>query len=136
MTLSPATAVGFAVVGGAPADARQWITVDMSGFPGAGRRGYAVAAEPVMRSWRGIELANQAREIIVTELRRVHHRGHVRVSGGWPSRVRGRRRARDAVVARYRTGEPGSGDHCHRVATVASSPGGGGPGPFPRRGQR
>src|SRR5680860_1184319 len=73
MTLSPATAVGFAVVGGAPADARQWITVDMSGFPGAGRRGYAVAAEPVMRSWRGIELANQAREIIVTELRRLQH---------------------------------------------------------------
>src|SRR5680860_1840390 len=73
MTLSPASSVGFAIVGGAPADARQWITVDMAGFPGAGRRGYAVATEPLVRSWRGMELANQARDIIVTELRRLRH---------------------------------------------------------------
>lgn len=61
------------MVGGAPADARQWITVDMSGYPGAGRRGYAVATEPVVRSWRGNELANQARDILITELRRLQH---------------------------------------------------------------
>jgi len=73
MTLSAATSVGFAVVGGAPADARQWITVDMSGYPGSGRRGYAVATEPVVRSWRGMELANRAREILITELRRLQH---------------------------------------------------------------
>ncbi len=73
MTLSPATSVGFSVVGGVPADARQWITVDMAGFPGTGRRGYVVATEPLDRSWSGIELAGQAREIIVTELRRLQH---------------------------------------------------------------
>ena len=73
MTLSEATAVGFAVSGGAPTDARQWITVDMAGFPGSERRGYIVATEPMVRSWHGIDLASQAREIILTELRRLRH---------------------------------------------------------------
>lgn len=73
MTLSEATAVGFAVAGSAPADARQWITVDMAGFPGSERRGYIVATEPLVRSWHGIDLASQAREIILTELRRLRH---------------------------------------------------------------
>jgi hypothetical protein len=72
MTLSPAWSVGFAVVGGVPADARQWIAVDLASFPGAGR-GYVVAAEPLVRSWHGLDLATQAREIIVTELRRLKH---------------------------------------------------------------
>lgn len=73
MTLAPPHSVGFAVAGGSPADARQWITVDLAGFPGVDRRGYVVATEPVDRSWRGIELANQSREIILTELRRLRH---------------------------------------------------------------
>ncbi len=73
MTLSEATAVGFAVAGSAPADARQWITVDLAGFPGSERRGYVVATEPMVRSWHGIDLASQAREIILTELRRLRH---------------------------------------------------------------
>jgi hypothetical protein len=61
------------VLGGAPADVRRWITVDLAGFPGAGRRGYLVAVEPVTRSWKATELAQQAREIILVELRRLHH---------------------------------------------------------------
>lgn len=73
MTLSPASSVGFAVQGGAPADVRQWITVDLAGFPGPCRRGYVVAVEPVDRSWAAIELGNQVREIILTELRRQVH---------------------------------------------------------------
>jgi hypothetical protein len=73
VTLSPATAVGFAIAGGAPADARQWITIDLAGYPGSDRRGYIVATEPLQRSWHGIDLANQAREIILTELRRLRH---------------------------------------------------------------
>ncbi len=73
MTLTSPASVGFAVAGGAPADARQWITVDLAGFPGAGRRGYIVATEPVARAWHSIELANQSREIILTELRRLRH---------------------------------------------------------------
>ncbi len=73
VTLAPPHSVGFAVAGNAPADVRQWITVDLAGFPGIDRRGYVVATEPVDRSWRGIELANQAREIILTELRRLRH---------------------------------------------------------------
>lgn len=73
MTLAPPTSVGFAVAGGSPADARQWIAVDLAGFPGVGRRGYVVATEPVVRSWHGIELANRSREIILTELRRLRH---------------------------------------------------------------
>ena len=73
MTLAPPTSVAFAVAGGSPADARQWIAVDLASFPGAGRRGYVVATEPVIRSWHGVELANQARDIILTELRRLRH---------------------------------------------------------------
>ena len=73
MTLSEATAVGFAVAGSAPADARQWINVDLAGYPGTDRRGYIVATEPIVRSWHGIDLASQAREIILTELRRLRH---------------------------------------------------------------
>ncbi len=73
VTLSAATAVGFAVAGGSPSDARRWIAVDLAGFPGTERRGYIVATEPVNRSWHGIELANEAREIILTELRRLRH---------------------------------------------------------------
>jgi hypothetical protein len=73
VTLSAATAIGFAIAGGAPADARQWVTFDLAGFPGSERRGYIVATEPLLRSWHGIDLANQAREIILTELRRLRH---------------------------------------------------------------
>jgi hypothetical protein len=61
------------VAGGSPSDARQWVTVDLAGFPGTERRGYIVATEPVNRTWHGIELAKQAREIILTELRRLRH---------------------------------------------------------------
>ena len=73
MTLAPPASVGFAVAGGSPSDARQWIAVDLAGFPGGGRRGYVVATEPVVRSWHGIELANQSRDIVLTELRRLRH---------------------------------------------------------------
>lgn len=73
MSLMPPVSVGFAITGGSPSDARQWITVDLAGFPGVGRRGYVVATEPVARSWHGIELASKSREIILTELRRLRH---------------------------------------------------------------
>lgn len=73
MTLSAATSVAFAVSGGFPADARSWITVDLTGHPAAGRRGYIVATEPVEPSGRGDELAAQARMIILAELRRLQH---------------------------------------------------------------
>lgn len=73
VTLSEATVIGFAVAGSAPTDVRQWITIDMAGFPGTERRGYVVATEPLNRSWHGIDLANRAREIILTELRRLRH---------------------------------------------------------------
>lgn len=72
MTLSSASSIAFAVAGGMPADAREWITVDMAGHPTSGRRGYLVATEPVGQSGRAYELASQAREIIIQELRRLH----------------------------------------------------------------
>lgn len=73
MTLTAATSVAFAVAGGAPADARTWITVDLAGHPTPGRRGYIVATEPVEPSGHGYELAEQARAIILSELRRLRH---------------------------------------------------------------
>jgi sugar lactone lactonase YvrE len=73
MTLSPATAVAFAVSGDSPSDVREWVTVDLAGHPSPYRRGFAVLAEPLTPSGRGQELARHAREIILQELRR-HHR--------------------------------------------------------------
>ena len=70
MTLSPATAVAFAVSGDSPADVRNWITVDLAGHPTAYRRGYAVLTEALEPTGRGEELARQAREVILQELRR------------------------------------------------------------------
>ena len=55
-----------------PADAREWISVDLAGHPGSGRRGYLVATEPLGQSGRAHELASQARDIILRELRRTH----------------------------------------------------------------
>jgi len=72
MALTSASSIAFAVAGGMPADAREWITVDMAGHPTSGRRGYLVATEPVGQTGRALELATQAREIIVGELRRLH----------------------------------------------------------------
>ena len=70
MTLSPATAVAFAVSGDTPSDVREWITVDLAGHPTPQRRGFAVLTEPLTPSGRGQELARHARELIVQELRR------------------------------------------------------------------
>lgn len=72
MSLTSASSIAFAVAGGLPSDAREWITVDMAGHPTSGRRGYLVAAEPVGQTGRAHELASQAREIIIRELRRLH----------------------------------------------------------------
>jgi len=70
MTLSPATAVAFAVSGDIPTDVREWITVDLAGHPTPYRRGYAVLAEALASTGRGEELARQVRELILQELRR------------------------------------------------------------------
>jgi len=72
MSLTSASSIAFAVAGGLPSDAREWITVDMAGHPTSGRRGYLVATEPVGQTGRAHELASQAREIIIRELRRLH----------------------------------------------------------------
>lgn len=70
MTLSPATAVAFALSGDTPTDAREWITVDLAGHPSPYRRGFVVMAESLTPSGRGQELARHARELIMQELRR------------------------------------------------------------------
>lgn len=72
MALSSASSLAFAVAGGMPADAREWITVDLAGHPTSGRRGYLVATEPLGQTGLAHELATQARDIILRELRRMH----------------------------------------------------------------
>ncbi|MDQ4099848.1 MAG: hypothetical protein M3121_05060 [Chloroflexota bacterium] len=69
MTLAPASAVAFALSRGAPADAREWLTVDLPMGLNPGRRGIIVAVEPVVRTERSIELATRARELLVIRLR-------------------------------------------------------------------
>lgn len=69
MTLPAPTAVAFAVSGGSPIDVREWITVDLPGPPTVHRRGFAVMTESLTRSGREQELARQARELILHELR-------------------------------------------------------------------
>jgi hypothetical protein len=69
MTLPAPTAVAFAISGGSPVDVREWITVDLPGPPTVHRRGFAVMTESVSSSGRGQELARQARELIMHELR-------------------------------------------------------------------
>jgi hypothetical protein len=73
VTLSAPSSVGFAVVAGVPSDVRQWITVDLAGYPGSGRRGYVVATEPVGVSWNTLSLAARIRDVILVELRRRQH---------------------------------------------------------------
>ncbi len=73
MTLSAPTSVGFSVVAGLPADARQWITVDLAGYPGSGRRGYIVAAEPIGSAWNALTISTRIRDVIIAELRRRQH---------------------------------------------------------------
>jgi hypothetical protein len=73
MTLSAPMAVAFSVVAGLPADARQWITVDLAGYPGSGRRGYVVASEPIGSAWNALTISTRIREVIVSELRRRQH---------------------------------------------------------------
>lgn len=72
MALTSASSIAFAVAGGMPADAREWITVDMAGHLTSGRRGYLIATEPIGQTGRAFELASQARDIIMRELRRMH----------------------------------------------------------------
>jgi len=72
MVLSSASSIAFAVAAGMPADAREWISVDLAGHPASGRRGYLVATEPIGHSGLAHELAAQARDIILRELRRTH----------------------------------------------------------------
>lgn len=69
MTLPPPRAVGFAVRGGLPIDAADWVTVDLDAFLGQRSRGLIVAAEPVEPDSDGFEIARVARELIVSELR-------------------------------------------------------------------
>lgn len=69
MSLSPATAVAFALAGGMPSDARDWLTVDLPVHLGVERRGIIVAVESAQRTERGQELAERARELIVARLR-------------------------------------------------------------------
>ena len=70
MGLSPASSIAFAVSCGMPSDAREWISIDLAGHPTSGRRGYLVATEPLGQSGLAHELASQARDIILRELRR------------------------------------------------------------------
>ncbi|HWV36007.1 MAG TPA: hypothetical protein VNZ55_10245 [Thermomicrobiales bacterium] len=70
MTLSEPTAVAFAVAGGLPTDAREWVTVDLAGQPSAHRRGYAILTESLIPGGQGEEIARQARTLILDELRR------------------------------------------------------------------
>ena len=69
MTLPAPTAVALAISGGSPVDVREWITVDLPGPPTVYRRGFAVLTESLDRSGRGQELARQARDLIIHELR-------------------------------------------------------------------
>lgn len=69
MTLPAPTAVAFAISGGSPVDVREWITVDLPGPPTVHRRGFAVMTEAMSRSGRAQDLARQARDVILHELR-------------------------------------------------------------------
>ncbi len=69
MTLPAPTAVALALSGGSPVDVREWITVDLPGPPTVHRRGYAVMTEALTRGGRAQDLARQARELILHELR-------------------------------------------------------------------
>jgi len=69
MTLAPPLAVGFAVAGGTPIHAGEWVTVDFEAFIEQRSRGILVATEPVERDGQSIEMARLAREMIVSELR-------------------------------------------------------------------
>lgn len=73
MSLPTASAVGFAVSGGQPTDARNWVSVDFDGHFSPLKRGYLVATEPTDYSPIGLDLAIQARELILGELRRQQH---------------------------------------------------------------
>ena len=73
MTLSTPMAVGFSIVAGIPADARQWITVDLSGYPTSGRRGYIVATEPIGSAWNALTISARIRDVVISELRRRQH---------------------------------------------------------------
>jgi hypothetical protein len=68
MTLPPPLAVGFAVAGGTPIDADDWITVELDDFVEQRSRGIVVATEPVEHDGQALELARLARELIVSEL--------------------------------------------------------------------
>jgi hypothetical protein len=70
MTLSAATAVAFAVSGGSPTDAREWITVDLAGQPSTYRRGFVVMTESLDPTGRGEDMARQTRALLMHELRR------------------------------------------------------------------
>lgn len=67
MTLSPASAVAFALTGGYPSDVRDWITVDLPP-PTSRRRGRIVAVEPLTRTFQTLGLAKRARELISLQL--------------------------------------------------------------------
>ncbi len=67
MTLSPASAVAFALTGGYPSDVRDWITVDLPP-PTSRRRGRIVAVEPLTRTFQTMGLAKRARELIGLQL--------------------------------------------------------------------
>lgn len=67
MTLSPASAVAFALTEGYPSDVRDWITVDLPP-PNHRRRGRIVAVEPVTRTYQMLGLAKRARELIGLQL--------------------------------------------------------------------
>lgn len=73
MNLPTASAVGFAVSAGHPTDARAWVAVDFDGHLSPNKRGYLVTTEPTVRTLLGFELAAQAREIIIGDLRRQQH---------------------------------------------------------------
>lgn len=70
MTLTEPTAVAFAIAGGTPTDAREWVTVDLAGQPSAHRRGYAILTESLTPGGMGEEIARQSRALILQELRR------------------------------------------------------------------
>lgn len=72
MTLAPPLAVGFAVAGGSPINAGEWVTVELDAFIKQRSRGILVATEPVERDGQAIEMARLAREMIVSELHAMH----------------------------------------------------------------
>ncbi|HEV2128373.1 MAG TPA: hypothetical protein VGR22_07140 [Thermomicrobiales bacterium] len=69
MPLSSPRAVGFAVRGGMPVDAADWVTVDLGPFLEQRSRGLMIATEPVEPDGHGFEMARVTRELIISELR-------------------------------------------------------------------